>query len=161
MIENSETFSLLAEIAIAVVGFAGVASAFGGRERDFGSVELVRLGILFFCSMMVVSGCFSLAILDAAGVSARTNIVLVSLLVAICSLSAIPIGVRHARLALSTEATATKWQVVFFVAWAAIWFSLLAANGIHIRAEWPLIAIFSSCILFSLSLFYRLLTRKS
>jgi hypothetical protein len=77
LVEYSDKFDLLAELAIAVAGFAGVASAFGGRERSFGPAELIRLKALFQFSALVLTGCFSLAALASAGIAARSGLGLV------------------------------------------------------------------------------------
>ena len=45
--EPQPTFALIAELALALAGFAGVASAFGGRDRSYAPVEVSRLQSLF------------------------------------------------------------------------------------------------------------------
>lgn len=81
MIENSDTFQLLVEIAIAVAGFAGVATVFGGQNRSYQAAENLRLRALFQNSALVLVGCMSLLALDAADVEHRWNVAAVSLLV--------------------------------------------------------------------------------
>ena len=56
MIEHVDTFHLLAEIAIAIAGFAGVASAFGGRDKQYRDAELLRIRRLFQISAIVHLG---------------------------------------------------------------------------------------------------------
>jgi hypothetical protein len=41
------TFALIAELALGLAGFGGVAAAFGGRDRSYAPVEITRLRILF------------------------------------------------------------------------------------------------------------------
>lgn len=45
--EPQPTFALIAELALALAGFAGVAAAFGGRDRSYAPVEVSRLQSLF------------------------------------------------------------------------------------------------------------------
>jgi hypothetical protein len=47
-IDAEPTFSLFAELSLALAGFGGVASAFGGSGRQFAPAELTRLRALFF-----------------------------------------------------------------------------------------------------------------
>jgi len=46
-IELQSTFALIAELALGLAGFAGVAAAFGGRDRIYAPVEITRLRSLF------------------------------------------------------------------------------------------------------------------
>ena len=39
---NLDAFALIAELSLGLLGFSGVAAAFGGREREFNYVERVR-----------------------------------------------------------------------------------------------------------------------
>lgn len=67
MIEHVDTFHLLAEIAIAIAGFAGVASVFGGRERQYREAELLRIRGLFEVSALVLLGSFGISVVQASG----------------------------------------------------------------------------------------------
>jgi hypothetical protein len=55
----SEVFSLYAELALALAGFTGVASAFAGRERAFRPTELTRLQGILVNSASVLAGCLA------------------------------------------------------------------------------------------------------
>lgn len=56
-IEAEATFGLIAELAVGLAGFAGVAAAFGGRDRAYAPVELTRLRALFVHAALVLGGC--------------------------------------------------------------------------------------------------------
>jgi hypothetical protein len=161
MIENSGTFELLAEIAIAVAGFAGVATAFGGRERNFGIIEKIRLTALFQYSAMVLAGCFILLALDSAEIPAPTTIALASFAVAVAlfalAVSAMP---RVIRQALSEDSTSSKGALALVIAVYAVTIPLCGINAFVLKAQWPLITVFALLILESLWLFHRLLTLK-
>ena len=47
MIDSQSIFSLVAELALGLAGFGGVAAAFGGKDRAYAPVELGRLRSLF------------------------------------------------------------------------------------------------------------------
>lgn len=55
MIDHQATLALIAELALAVVGFAGVAAAFGGRERAYLPIEKDRLRGLFAFSFTALA----------------------------------------------------------------------------------------------------------
>jgi len=161
LIENSDTFDLFAELAIAVAGFAGVASAFGGRDRSFGSAELIRLRALFQFSALVLAGCFGLASLSSARVDAPTAIALVSFAEAVALLALATFALPGAfRLAHSEESTVGGWPLAFAVAVYVVAIPLCLANALLVQREWPLIVVFSLLILQSLWFFFRLLTLK-
>lgn len=52
-----DVLTVLAELAIAMAGFGGVASAFSGRAREFTPAERLRLRTLLINSSSVVLGC--------------------------------------------------------------------------------------------------------
>jgi hypothetical protein len=49
------TFALIAELALALAGFGGVAAAFGGRNRSYAPVEISRLRVLFSHAFLALS----------------------------------------------------------------------------------------------------------
>ena len=161
MVEHTDTFDLLAELAIAVAGFAGVASAFGGRDRAFGPAELVRLTALFQYSTLVLAGCFSLASLASAGVGARTGLALVSFAEGVALLALAAFALPGAfRIAQSEESTIGGWRLAFVVSGYVVAIPLCLANALLMQREWPLIVVFSILILQSLWFFFRLLTLR-
>jgi hypothetical protein len=161
LVEHSDTFDLLAELAIAVAGFAGVASAFGGRDRAFGPAELVRLTALFQFSTLVLAGCFGLASLASAGVGARTGLGLVSFAEGVALLALAAFALPGAfRIARSEESTIGGWPLAFVVSVYVVAIPLCLANALLMQREWPLIVVFSILILQSLWFFFRLLTLR-
>jgi hypothetical protein len=62
-IDPQSTFELIAELALALAGFGGVAAAFGGSNRSYAPAEIVRLQALFshaFLALLVSSLTISL-----------------------------------------------------------------------------------------------------
>jgi hypothetical protein len=64
-----DSVTLFAELALGLAGFAGVVSAFSGRERSFRPAERLRLIALMVLSGIVLAGCLIYVTLSVAGVS--------------------------------------------------------------------------------------------
>ena len=158
---HSGTFELLSEVAIAVAGFAGVASAFGGRDRSFGPIDLLRLTALFQYSGVVLGGCFALFTFEATGLGPSISFGVVSLAAAILygllAFSTLP---RAYRLATSEETSTSPGRIYFIAATHFIFVPILTFNAVVLSREWPIIVVFSSSLLIALWLFHGLLTRK-
>ena len=68
-IDHADTFSLLAELALALAGFTGVAGAFGGRDRSYSSGDLIRIESIFLSAGSVLLGTLCALTLCGAGFS--------------------------------------------------------------------------------------------
>ncbi len=162
MLTNSGTFELLAELAIAVAGFAGVAVALGGRDRSFGPMELLRLSSLFQYSALVLAGCFGLFALVAAEIGSVAAIRVVSFGEAIGFAAFTAATAPGAlRLLRSDQSSSGPWGGYLVVGAYGVNILICLVNGLVVAREWPLIVVFSITILLSLWLFHRLLTRTS
>ena len=160
MIEHADTFHLLAEVAIAVAGFAGVATVFGGREKQFRDAELLRVRGLFQLSALVLAGCFGIASCQAAGLSNEQTVSLVSLILIVAyGLVMLDAPLKATRLYRKRETTVTLGALT--AAWSLHVFGipLLITNAFFLQQEWPLILLFSLSILQSIWSFYRLVTK--
>jgi hypothetical protein len=58
-IGQTDTFSLLAELALGLTGFTGVAAAFGGSDRAFSGPDRFRLLAIFLSAASVLVGSLS------------------------------------------------------------------------------------------------------
>jgi hypothetical protein len=68
MIDHHSILTLIAELAVAVVGFAGVAAAFGGRDRAYLQIEIDRLKALFsFAFIALTTSLFALSLTSFSG----------------------------------------------------------------------------------------------
>lgn len=160
LIEHADTFHLLAEIAIAVAGFAGVATVFGGREKQFRDAELLRVRGLFQLSALVLVGCFGIASIQAAGLPSEQTIAFVSMILIVAyGLVAIDTPLKAIRLYREKETTVTLGALIVACSLYVFGLPLLIANALLLRQEWPLIVLFSLSILTSIWSFYRLVTR--
>lgn len=160
MVEHVDIFYLLAEIAIAVAGFAGVATVFGGREKRFRDAELLRLRGLFQLSALVLTGCFGIASIQAAGLSNEQTMSFVSMILTVAyGLVAIDVPLKAIRLYRKKETTVTLGALITACLLYVFGLPLLITNAFLLRQEWPLILLFSLSILTSIWQFYRLVTK--
>ena len=161
MIEHWDTFGLFSEIAIGVAGFSAVASALGGRERDFTEAEKTRVAMIFMCSGLILIGCFTLYVLDSAGLSAENSIAAASLIVSFALLffaaNLIP---RTRKVVRAGNSTVSYSALVLLSIYYIVCIPLCIANFAIFRAEWPLIFVFALTILITLYVFHRLLVRS-
>ena len=158
--EQVDTFHLLAEIAIAIAGFAGVASVFGGREKQYRDAELLRIRGLFQLSALVLVGCFGIALFDAAGISNEETISLISMILVLAyGLVALDAPLKALKLYGDSGSTVTTGSLVTVWSLYVFGLPLLLANLLVVRQAWPLILLFSLSILVSIWSFYRLVTR--
>ncbi len=162
MIEHHDTFALLAELSLGLLGFAGVAASFGGRERAYGTADRHRLGTLFFGSSMVLASCVATLTMDAAHVPARTVFVVVS---AVCLVGmGFAVLVRlpmNYRLARDPSASVEPWAAYVASIVCAVMVLLLGGNLWLGGEAWPLLAADSIALLFCVWVFTRLLMRAS
>jgi hypothetical protein len=160
LIHHIDTFHLLAEVAIAIAGFAGVASVFGGRDKQYRDAELLRIRGLFQLSALVLAGCFGVASFKAAGMSHEATVSLVSMILMVANgLVALDAPLKALKLYGRNGSTVTVASLVIVWSLYLVGVPLLAANLLFIRQEWPLILLFSLTVLVSIWSFYRLVTR--
>ena len=162
MTSAPEAYSLLAELSLGLLGFSGVAAAFGGRDRVFRGSEFARLQGVFRHSGIALAGCLLVLSLFEAGVAAAKTFSIVS---AVCGLSylvfvfpVVPAGYRASR---EADSTTGIWflhsMTVYFTALVCLYFANAALGG-H---SWPVVLAMASQLLFSLLNFYRFLVRPN
>ena len=154
------TYELFAELSIALAGFSGVASAFGGRNREFSPIEKSRLDAMFQFSGASLGA--SLLVLTLAEAGMPESKVFSS----VCALSGAAILAIACRqlprvipLYQDGESTTSRGFLTFaipylfglsiFYFWAAI----------YDQSSWPLFAGISSQLLWGLWMFARFLLR--
>lgn len=162
MIEHTATFHILAEVAIAIAGFAGVASVFGGREKQYREAELLRIRGLFELSALVLIGCFGISVVQAAGMSKPEAISFVSLVLILAyGLVVLDVPLKAIKLYRKRESTVTVGALITAFSVYVVGLPLLGVNMLLLRQEWPLILVMSLSILQSIWSFYRLVTREN
>lgn len=157
-----DIYSLLAELAVAIAGFSGVASAFAGRERVFRPMERTRLQAVLLGSSSVLAGC--LALYSAAGIgfgeagAAAIAAVVCILLTLPVPAFLVPAALRHMRDPDSTTEVWVLWVVSIYSFVLLVLFGLVAAR---FAPPSLLVSGFSLQLLFGVWMFVRLLTRPN
>ena len=159
MVSPEDAFVVIAELSLALAGFAGVVSAFGGRGREFNRVERMRLGIIFWSSGSVLVGSLFLFVVSAAGLSAETAYKAVGLSLAVAQIGraaqTAPVAMTNLR-----DANTTISMRSYSFAYAIV----LLTMGLYVTAvwlggeAWPLMAGLSLLLILGLLVFARLLT---
>jgi hypothetical protein len=68
-VNPDDVFALFAELSMALAGFAGVASAFSGREKDFGLLDQGRIRAIVGLAAIVLLGCLAFLSISLADLS--------------------------------------------------------------------------------------------
>jgi len=144
---------------MAVAGFAGVSTAFAGRDRSFRPFERTRLLALFINSGAILSGCGVVHTLLLAGAAPDTAFRLASLttVLVLVGLSAPPMF-RVYRAALEPDSTAERWAVNMTLGYLLISFLLLSAN-VMLGTAHLLVGTLWLLLAYGLWMFSRLLIR--
>jgi hypothetical protein len=161
MIDQLDSLSLLAELAIALAGFSGVAAAFSGRERSYGPTELIRLKGLFLTSGFVFAGSGAAYILLLADFQPTLVFRVVSSLVLVAYLIAgVPAVILGYRAARNPGSTVEKWALHLT---SAHTFLMLALFGLNVYWGHPYVFIgaFWIQLTWGIFLFWRVLTRAN
>jgi len=159
-IEQTQTFSLLTELAIALGGFAGVAAAFGGRDRAYSISERIRLMTIFLSAGGALAGSLCVLAFASAGALAGPAFVWASALAAIAQLAHLRIVPTAYRLAIDPEASTLGSTLALLIAYVAVSLGLLLMNAAVWREAWPLVAAFSVQLVWGLWVFFRILTQR-
>ena len=160
-IEQTETFSLLAELALGLGGFSGVAGAFGGRDRSYTAAERIRLLSIFLAAGGALAGSLCVLTFASAGGSIASAYTWASLLAATVHLAHLSLMPATYRLVINPEASTSMPVFALALAYICICLGLLGANLIVWREAWPLSAAFSIQLTFGLFLFARILTQRN
>jgi len=159
-IEHIDTFSLMAELALGLAGFTGVAAAFGGSERAYSSPDRFRLLAIFLSAGCVLVGSlFTLTLVAAGwppGQSYRWGGLFAAMILMPYFYQVIP---KTYQFAIDPD-LGTSFSIFAFVAAQAIVSGLLlVGNFIVWREAWPLFGAFSVQLSLGLFLFARILLR--
>lgn len=157
-----DSVTLFAELALGLVGFAGVVSAFSGRERSFLPAERLRLVALVALSGTVLTGSLIYVTLSLSGVSDSFSRQGTAFVCALCTVfvaaTMLPKLWRR-----SQEAETTVAKSSFYLASTLIFGSL----GLYISAAtangmvWMIALAFTLQLLHGLWMFVLLLTRQN
>jgi hypothetical protein len=162
VINIEEAVELYAELSLALAGFAGVASAFAGRERQFRPVERLRLVGVVALSGSVLGGCLayvsaSIGSLSQGHIEAAAAFVSLVLLTPL-SFRVLPELWRRAR---DADANVDSWSLYLVTGLNVVETLLLGTAVLGFGNGWQIATAFSLQLLQGLWLFFLLLTRKN
>lgn len=157
-----ETVQLIAELALGLAGFAGVASAFSGRERVYRPIERIRFVSVLQTSGTTLAGCLAILILHAAGVGQAIILRGVALVgLAATALFYLPQILRVFQHAGDAESTSEPWAVWLSVVHLVVLAGLYAYQIVQVEFVWPILASFAQQLIFGLWMFGRILLRPN
>ena len=162
IIEQFATFELLAELGLGLAGFGGVAAAFGGRSKDYGSTDLVRIRALFFLAGSVVAGSLAILTLASYGLDDATSFLVTSAALALISgAAAVPLCLASYRIVRDAKSGAPAWLYfpgpIYFVVVETFYVLNVFKGG----GSSPLIGAFSVSLIYGLWMFSRLVVRPN
>lgn len=162
MLDPNEIFPLYAELALGLAGFAGVVSAYAGREREFKSTERVRLFGVLVASACVLGGCFVFFAALAAGLEPEVAYRISGVVCLSFSLAFfLPIFSNTLKHARDADSTSEPWSLGVS---ACAYFTISGLYVVSIATDFGffgLVSAFSVQLLRGLWMFIRLLTRPN
>lgn len=158
---SEELFGLIAELAIALAGFAGVAAAFGGRERTFKPTERIRLLALFLNSGTILSGCGGVFILTLAGAGSDLTFRVVGLAVGfLFGVPGVVWSLRAYQSSRDPDSTSEPWALHLNSIYVFVFIAFCAGTAL-IGSAYLLATAFWIQLVYGLWMFWRLLTRRN
>ena len=157
-----DSIALYAELALALAGFAGIVSAFAGRERQFRPIERLRLGGLMSLSGTVLAGCLAYIVGSLAGI-AEASVLVITAIVCLIPTGAIALF-RFPELwrrSKDADATVNKWSLYLVSALLLAEVLLFGAAIFVPRSAWMIALGFSLMLLHALWMFVLLLTKAN
>ena len=157
-----DSIALYAELALALAGFAGIVSAFAGRERQFRPVERMRLEGLMILSGTVLAGCLAYTVGSLASIDEASVLVITAILCLIPISALLPIKLRELwRRSKDADATVAQWSL-YLVSALMLTYMLLFGAAIFVpESAWMIALSFSLMLLHGLWMFVLLLTRAN
>ena len=161
MESSLQSFELIAELALALVGFAGVAAAFGGAAREFRPTERERYVGLFFYAGVSLAGSLTVVVCSSAGL-AESEVFRVASIVSLAGVLGVLPRHRLAYLAARTpDSSSERWALYLTTASIIALLLVYAGNALVLASPWPLSAGYSMQLLLGVWLFFRILFRAN
>ena len=153
---------MLAELGLGLAGFAGVGAAFGGRSRDYGSIDLLRLMVLFFSAGSAVAGSLAILTLASYGLDDSASFLVISAALALISgATGVPLLLAAYRLVRDPKTEAPAWVFMVGTTYFVVLEALYVLNLLKGGEPGPLIAAFSLSLVYGLWMFTRLMVRPN
>ena len=162
MLSPEDFFPLYAELSLGLAGFAGIVSAFAGRDRQFRPTELARVISVVAASSCVLVGCFAIFSVLAWGANVSTSYQVAGAACLAVSaayfFSAFPRAWRSSK---DPDSTSESWALLV-TAGAYLAIMLIYAGAVlTTMGFFCLIMGFSVHLLHGLWMFVRVLTRAN
>lgn len=161
MINIHDAVGLYAELSLALAGFAGVVTAFAGRQREFRPIERMRLTGIIVLSVSVLGGCLGYVTASIAGLpESRVESVagIAGLLLISPLFRLLPELWRRSR---DADATVDPWSLYLVTVLFMVQVPLLLTAALGFGSGWQLALSFSLQLIQGLWLFFLLLTREN
>ena len=153
---------MLAELALGLFGFTGVAATFGGRDRSYSILDKVRMEGIFILASSVMLGSLAVLTVSASASSSAMAFGWASLIAATVLCRAAYTSLTSS-IPLARDPELSSSLFVALVALAIIWscFLIHVANFALWRSALPLLLAFSLQLAWALFLFARFLTQRN
>ena len=162
MLSPEEMFPLYAELALGLAGFAGVVSAFTGRDREFRPTERVRFLAVVLASATVLVGTFAFFAASAGGCDHPIALKLAGTLSLAISLAmGAPLFATSWRAGKDPDSTTEMWSLYLSAGTFVTLWMLYAAAAVTEIGYVALVSGFSVQLLHGLWMFVRVLTRAN
>jgi hypothetical protein len=161
-VDHVETLSLIAELALGLAGFTGVAGTFGGRDRDYSPADQARIESIFMLTGSVLAGSLASLTLLSAGFPNAASYGWASLIAgAICFRPLYIALTRGVSLAKDPEMSTSSLIVIasLVIILSSLGFNI--GNFLLWKNAWPLLAASSLQLAWALFLFARILTQRN
>jgi hypothetical protein len=162
MLSVPDVFSLYAELALTLAGFAGVTSAFSGRDRAFKPIERSRVQAVLMNSAAVLGGCLAFYGGLGAGLALDQSIRVSGLMSFLFTLPvsaiALPNAWRHLK---DPDSTTETWVLSVATGINISLLILYGWTGLFGEGAALLLIAFPIQMMLALWMFTRLLTRHN
>ena len=161
VVDPQATFALIAELSLALAGFAGVAAAFGGRDRSYAPVEISRLRVLFSHAFLALStSLFAIGLLFATTAETACRWASVVGVLSQTPTSAYFLGLVYKHTA--NQDTTPGWLGFVFSLAAMVAIPLLFGTSVALGGDSALLVFaLSTQLLYGLWIFMRLLIHRN
>jgi hypothetical protein len=154
-----DALATIAEIAIAIAGFSGVAAVLGRRSQgEWSSIDVFRLRVLLLSSFSIVVLCFLPIVLNLASLTPSLVWPLSS---GVCvAMFVLVAAVRTTQIRRLTRTTGDPLERRYAFSLGALFltmFALHVVNLLLVRGAWPYVAAVVCNLVIPFSFFVRLL----
>lgn len=157
-----DALNLIAELSVGLAGFAGVASAFSGREREYRPTERLRYLAVLQASGTSMAACLAGVTLEHAGVPTTLSFRLIAFaLLLFFATFYLPLLRDAVTLARDPESSSGPFAVGITVVHNFLLFAVSILQITRSDLTWPLLCVLSQQLAFGMWMFGRILMRPN